>query len=314
MEKDIDTILFMWYTRFVNQIERCVDMGFEILTDSSCNLTDEQIKKYHLNIISLTYHIGDEAFHSYQKDVDTNLKSVYTRLRNKDHITTSLISYEDAYNAMDEILARGEDVLYLGFSSGISGSFQNACNVAADLREKYPERKLYCVDTLCASMGEGLLVHYVVQLKNTGADIETCRDWAEQNKLKVCHSFTVDDLFFLKRGGRIGATTAIFGSLLGIKPVMKVDNEGKLCVIAKARGRKASLDALVQSMKEKAVDPQKQTVFISHGDCLADAEYVRDQVMKLFGVKEVVINYVDAVIGAHSGPGTLALFFMGTER
>ena len=289
-------------------------MNFEIVTDSSCNLTDEQIEQYDLHIISLNYNIGDSVFYSYKKDKPTDLKSVYTSLRNKEKITTSLISYSEAVSVIEPLLSEGKDVLYIGFSSGISGSFQNVCNVAEDLREKYPNRKIYCVDSLCASMGEGLLVYYVLQMKNSGETIDICRDWAEQNKLKICHNFTVDDLFFLKRGGRIGATTALLGSLLGIKPVMKMDEDGKLCVVAKARGRKAALDALVDSMQEKAIEPEKQIVFISHGDCINDAEYVKTQVMSKLGVKEVVINYVDAVIGAHSGPGTLALFFMGNKR
>ena len=183
-----------------------------------------------------------------------------------------------------------------------------------ELREKYPERKLFVVDTLCASMGEGLLVWHAGQLKKQGKTIEEVRDWAEENKLHLCHQFTVDDLHFLKRGGRISATTAVVGTMLKIKPVLHVDDGGKLVNLGKARGRKASLKALVDRMEETAIDPAGQTVFISHGDCMEDAEYVAGLVKERMGVQDVRINYVGPVIGAHSGPGTLALFHLGSRR
>ena len=170
------------------------------------------------------------------------------------------------------------------------------------------------MDTLCASLGQGLLVWHAAQLKNQGKSIEEVRDWVEENKLHLCHQFTVDDLHFLKRGGRISATTAVVGTMLKIKPVLHVDDGGKLVNLGKARGRKASLKALVDRMEETAIDPAGQTVFISHGDCMEDAEYVAGLVKERMGVQDVRINYVGPVIGAHSGPGTLALFHLGSRR
>ena len=170
------------------------------------------------------------------------------------------------------------------------------------------------VDTLCASLGQGLLVWYAARQRDLGHSIEEVRNWVEEHKLNLCHQFTVDDLYFLKRGGRISAATAMVGSMLHIKPVLHVDGEGHLINIGKARGRQASLKALVDRMEETAIDPGSLTVFISHGDCLEDAQMVADMVKKRFGVQEVYINYVGPVIGAHSGPGTLALFYMGTDR
>mgnify|MGYP005880787359 CR=1 FL=1 len=211
-----------------------------------------------------------------------------------------LLAYQEGYRHFLCGMAQGCDLYF--------------CEAVLSLREKYPERKLFVVDTLCASMGEGLLVWHAGQLKKQGKTIEEVRDWAEENKLHLCHQFTVDDLHFLMRGGRISATTAAVGSMLKIKPVLHVNNEGKLVNIGKARGRKASLNTLVDRMEATAVNPGEQTVFISHGDSLEDAQYVARLVSERMGVKDIRINYVGPVIGAHSGPGTLALFYLGTER
>ena len=216
--------------------------------------------------------------------------------------------------ALEPLLQEGRDVLVLAFSSGLSATYSSSVIAVEDLREKYPDRKLYTVDTLCASLGQGLLVYLAAQQRAQGKSIEEVRDWAEANKLKLCHQFTVDDLHFLKRGGRISATTAVVGSMLKIKPVLHVDNEGHLINIGKARGRAASLKALVDKMEQTAIDPGDQTVFISHGDCLEDAQMVAQMVRDRFGVQNVYLNYVGPVIGAHSGPGTLALFYVGIER
>ena len=170
------------------------------------------------------------------------------------------------------------------------------------------------MDTLCASLGQGLLVYLAAQKRREGASLEEVCAFAEQTKHNLCHWFTVDDLFFLKRGGRIGAATAVVGSMLQIKPVLHVDEAGHLVNVSKARGRRGSLDALCQRMQETAIDPASQTIFISHGDCAEDAEYLASRIRETMGVKEVFISYVGPVIGAHSGPGTMALFFLGKER
>ena len=215
---------------------------------------------------------------------------------------------------MESYLSEGKDVLYLGFSSGLSGTYNAAFVAAQELAEKYPQRKVYTVDTLCASLGQGLFVYTAAKQRLDGKTIDEVYEWAKDNRLNLCHWFTVDDLFFLKRGGRVSAATAVMGTMLSIKPVLHVDFKGKLINVSKARGRKASVDELFENAKRTAIEPEKQTMFISHGDCLTDAEYLADRLKKELGVPEVVIGYVGPVIGAHAGPGVLALFFFGTER
>ena len=215
---------------------------------------------------------------------------------------------------MEGVLAAGEDVLVMAFSSGLSTTYQSAVIAAEELREKYPERKIFVVDTLSASMGQGLLVWYACRKRDEGMPLEELYAWAEDAKLHLCHWFTVDDLMYLKRGGRISAATAVVGTMLQIKPVLHMDDEGHLISMAKARGRKASIDALVRKVGELGQDYDNSTMFISHGDCLEDAEYLASQLREKCGAKEVIISYVGAVIGSHSGPGTVALFFLGKHR
>ena len=214
---------------------------------------------------------------------------------------------------MEPILQAGEDILYLGFSSALSSTYNAGALAAEQLAEKYPDRKILTVDTLSASMGQGLLVYLTVQQKRAGATIEEARDFAEKNKFHLCHWFTVDDLHHLRRGGRVSATSAVLGTVLNIKPVLHMDNEGRLIFMEKVRGRRASIKRMLEKMRETAIEPEKQIVFMSHGDCIEDAEYLAGRIREEWNV-EVVINYVGPVIGSHSGPGTLALFFLGTER
>jgi DegV family protein with EDD domain len=211
-------------------------------------------------------------------------------------------------------LKKGSDILYLAFSSALSGSYQGSVVAAGELMEKYPERRILCIDTRAASAGEGMLVYYAAQKKAEGMDMDSLAAWVESNKLKMCHWFTVDDLHTLRRGGRISAMSWAVGSMLNIKPVLHVDNEGHLISMGKTRGRAASLKALVDKMEELAIEPGSQTPFISHGDCLEDVQKVVDDIKARFGVKEVIINNVGPVIGAHAGAGVVALFFLGTQR
>lgn len=289
-------------------------MSYKIVTDSCANLTDEQIKEYDIEIIPLKYYVGDKEFTSYEKGKKSDYTEAYRLLREKENITTSLASKEDCDRVIPPILEGGEDVLVLAFSSGLSGTYQNICIAAEDYRERFPDRKIIVVDTLCAAMGQGLAVHYAVKLKNEGKTIEEVADWVEKNKLSICHIFTIDDLFFLKRGGRLSGSGAVVGTLLGIKPMLHTANDGKLYVTGKVRGRRATIDKLADSIEEKAIDIKNQDVFICHGDCLADAEALAEKVRKRYKVKNIVINTLDCVIGAHSGPGTLAIFFIGKER
>ena len=289
-------------------------MSYKIITDSCANLTDVQIKEYGVEILSLKYYVGDQGYDSYIKGEKIDYSEAYRILREKGKITTSLANRDDCDKTILPVLESGEDVLVLAFSSGLSGTYQNIINSAEDYKEMFPDRKIIVVDTLCASMGEGLLVHYAVKMKNEGKTMEEVAEWVEDNKLKLCHVFTLDDLFFLKRGGRLSGTSAIVGSLMGIKPLMHVANDGKLYVTGKARGRKAAINHLIDSVGEKGVDIQNQDIYIVHGDCEQEAKIIGEEVKKRYKVKNIVYNCLDPVIVSHSGPGTLAIFFLGKER
>lgn len=290
-------------------------MGYRIVTDSGCNLPEHMIDEFDLVIFPLTFMVEDTEYRSYLKGQVTDLSQFYRMMRDGEVITTSLPRLQEAEVLLREVLDAGEDVLYLGFSSGLSGTYEAIDLLMRGLQEEYPERTLESVDTLAASGGEGLLVWYASMMRREGADLSTVRDWVEENKLHLAHWFTVDDLMFLFRGGRVSRTSAWAGTLLSIKPVMHVDDEGHLIPLEKVRGRRKSLNALVDHMEQTANRPvEEQMVFITHGDCIEDAEYVAEQVRKRFGVESIMINYVDPVIGAHSGPGTMALFFLASER
>lgn len=292
-------------------------MDFEIVTDSCCNLVEDMIDDFGLHILPLTFMVDgeDAVYQSYLKGEKTDLKQFYTMMRDGKVFKTSLPNLVESEALFRSILDKGHDLIYLAFSSGLSGTFQALSLMCSQLQEEYPDRKIYAVDTLAASGGQGLLVWYAVQHARAGETIDQVRDWVEENKLHLAHWFTVDDLMFLFRGGRVSKTAAWAGTLLNIKPVLHVNDEGHLIPMEKVRGRKKSLNALVDHMEKSAIQPvSDQMVFITHGDCLEEAEYVAEKVKERFGVKEVVINYVDPVIGSHSGPGTMALFFLADQR
>ncbi len=289
-------------------------MSFVIVTDSSANLTDEIIEKYDLEILPLSYLVDGKEHVSYIKGERTDLEGFYKNMRDGAVVTTSCVNTETAKEFFEPYLKEGNDVLYIGFSSALSATYANAECAAAELRKTYPDRKFYTVDSLAASMGQGLLVTYALMEKEKGKTIEEVRDFTENLKLRVCHQFTVDDLMFLKRGGRVSGGAAVIGTILKIKPILHVDNKGRLIPKGKVIGRKASIKALFNKYVEKAYDKENQIVYISHGDCINDAEYLADMIKAQNPCKEIVINYIDQVIGAHSGPGTLALFFLGQER
>lgn len=287
---------------------------FAIVTDSSCDLSAEMADELELTVLPLSYSMGGKEYLNYLDGRDMSIQDFFARLRAGEPSSTAAVNVESFLGATEPLLQAGKDVLNIAFSSGLSNTFNAAQMACRELAEKYPERKIYCVDTLSASLGQGMLVYYAVQKKREGKSIEEVRDWLEQNKLHLCHWFTVDDLNHLKRGGRISAATALIGSMLNIKPVLHVDDEGHLVSMGKARGRRASLDALVDHMEQTVTDPQEQVVFLSHGDSRQDAEYVASEVKRRLGVKDVVINFVGPVVGSHSGPGTMALFFFGAKR
>ena len=291
-----------------------MERNYAVMTDSSADLTAGLVEQLGLDVIPLSVNVGQQSFMNYPDEREISSPDFYELLRKGANAQTSAVNVDTFLSAMSVHLKAGKDVLYLGFSSGLSSTYGASEIAAQELREAYPDRKILTVDTLCASLGQGLLVYLTMQKVLAGATIEEAAAYAEENRLHLCHWFTVDDLFFLKRGGRVSAATALVGSALGIKPVLHVDNEGHLINVSKARGRKNSILALVDRMEASAIEPQKQTVFISHGDCLADAEFLAAEVRKRFGISYITINFVGPVIGAHSGPGTLALFFLGTER
>ena len=286
-------------------------MSYRIVTDSCCDLPESMYAELGLSMIPLTLNFrGGE-----HTDLSEGfMKEMYAGLRAGEEASTAAVNPDGWANAMEPILEAGEDVLVLAFSSGLSTTYQSAVIAATELQEKYPERKIRVVDTLCASLGQGLLVWYAAKKRDNGMGLEELTVWCEEYKFKLCHWFTVDDLMFLKRGGRVSAATALVGTMLQIKPVMHVDNEGHLIKLGTARGRKASINALIAKMGETLLPGENDTVFICHGDCLEDAEYLAQKVKEKFGVKEVLIYYTGAVIGSHSGPGTLALFHLGEHR
>lgn len=285
---------------------------YVIITDSSSDLTPELVKETDVKTLALTFLLDGKSYKNTPDGSDISFESFYSMLRDKKDVKTSAVNQEAFRVLMKTELEEGHDILYIGFSSGLSATYNAGAVVARELAQQYPDRKIYTVDSLCASLGQGLLVYLAAMKKKTGTTIDELYDWCEKIKLNVCHQFTVDDLMFLKRGGRVSAVTAVAGTMLAIKPVLHVDNEGHLINVSKARGRKASIHALFDRMKATYSKEYKE-VFISHGDCKEDAEYLASLIKAEYGV-DCVIGYVGPVIGAHSGPGTLALFYIGSER
>ena len=287
---------------------------YRIITDSTTDLAPEMIRELGVQVAPLCYVMDGSTYHNIPGGGEMSDQAFYQKLREGTMPTTTQINSEEFVALFTPVLEAGEDILYIAFSSGLSGTCQSAHLAARELKDRFPERRVEVFDSLCASMGEGLLVYHAATRKNQGATMDEVLAWLKENVLHLCHWFTVDDLNHLKRGGRVSTATALVGTMLGIKPVLHVDDEGHLIPVSKVRGRKQSLDALVKKMEETAIDPQDQVIFISHGDCLEDAKYVAKQVKEKLGVKEVKINFIGPVIGAHSGPGTVALFFLGNPR
>lgn len=286
---------------------------YTIVTDSSCDLPAPLLEKMGIRVVPLAVNLDGKTYFNYPDGRAIGFEEYYAQLRSGKQATTSAVNMSLFRTVMEAELIAGHDVLYLGFSSGLSGTFNAGAMAARELQEEYPEFELITVDTLCACMGQGLLVYLAALEKAGGKSMHEVRDFVEAQKLHICHWYTVDDLQHLKRGGRIGGTTARLGTMLNIKPVMNMDNEGKLAAVSKARGRAAALRALVDKMGEQAIEPEKQTVFIAHADCYDDAHKVAEMIHERFGSKSL-INYIGPVIGAHAGPGTVALFFVGKER
>ena len=285
---------------------------YVIFTDSACDIPEEILREWGVEYRWLTYTFDGE-FKQYS-NYGLPYPEFYDRVRKGGVARTSAVNADAFLDGFESILQTGNDILYIGFSSGLSSTYDAACIAAKELLEKYPGRKIRCVDTRAASAGFGLLLYMAVEKKKEGASLEENEQYILDNRFHLCHWFTVEDLIYLKRGGRISATTAIVGNILSFKPVMHMDDSGHLINMFKVRGRKNSLIALADKYGELALDPSGGTVFISHGDCLDDAQKLADMLRERFGVKVAKIVYVGPVIGAHSGPGTIALFFLGRER
>lgn len=289
-------------------------MSYRITTDSTCDMPREYYQENDIPMVGLAYQMEGKEYREGSSGELPN-HEFYEQLRAGIQSSTMQVNAFEFKEFLEPLLQAGEDVLHLCFSSGLSGTYASAVQGAQDLREKYPDRTIVVVDSLAASMGEGLLLYYAVENRKAGMSLEENAKWLEDNKLHLCHWFTVDDLMHLHRGGRVSKASAIFGSLLGIKPVLHVDDEGHLILMSKSRGRQGSMEALVAKMKETATPAAAdQMVFISHGDCPEDAEKLRRMVEEATGAKRFMINSIGTVIGSHSGPGTLALFFLGSKR
>ena len=286
-------------------------MKYIISTDSTADLPVSYVKEHGIAIQFLSYAFGDTV---YGLDDQLDPHDFYERMRSGEMPTTNACIPDEVQRSFETYLKEGYDILHIGFSSGLSASYNNARIAANELAEQYPDRKIILVDSLCASLGQGLLVHYAVTMKESGKSLEEVASWLEENKLHLCHQFTVDDLFHLHRGGRVSKATAIIGTLINVKPVLHVDNEGHLTSVCNVRGRKKALLKLIEHMGEQMEGFQNDIIFISHGDCLEDAQFVADQIKARYGIENILIDYVSPTIGAHSGPGTVALFHLGNSR
>ena len=285
-------------------------MSYQIITDSCCDFTEAQCKAWDVISVPLTVTYNGENHENFSREED--VKAFYNELRSGVIATTAAVNPDGWAGAMEPALKAGKDVLILAFSSGLSTTYQSAVIAAKELQEVYPQRTIKVIDTLCAALGQGLLVWHATRKRDEGMSLEALAAWVEENKLNLCHWVTVDDLSHLKRGGRISATTAIVGTMLNIKPIIYVDNDGHLINTAKVRGRKTAMEYLVKKFQETGIE--QDTVFIAHGDCPEDAAALEALVREKTGVKNVITGYVGPVIGAHTGPGVLVLFFLGTHR
>ncbi len=286
--------------------------NYKIITDSACDLPKEMLQELDVTITPLQLLFRGENLPDSVED--SKIKEIYQGLRAGEPAKTSAVNPEGWASVIEPVLAAGQDALVLTFSSGLSTTYQSAVIAAQELQEQYPERKIKVVDTLAAALGQGLLVWYTCKKRDEGLPLEELAAWVEENRLNIAHWFTVDDLMYLKRGGRISAATALVGTMLQIKPILYVDREGHLINVAKARGRKASLEALLKKMVELGEGYENETVFLCHGDCIEDAQTLKSMILEKTGCRNVMIGNLGAVIGSHAGPGTVSLFFMGKER
>ena len=287
---------------------------YVIMTDSCCDLTDQMARELELEVLPLTMHMDGQDYPNDLAGTAISNQEFYKRIRAGKLATTSAVNVGQFQDAMRRVLESGRDIVCVCFSSALSTTYQSAVIAAEDLRAEFPEAEIHVVDSLSASLGQGLLLYLAVEQKRKGLTAAELAKWVEDNRLTVCHWFTVDDLNFLKRGGRVSATTALLGTMLSIKPIMHTSDEGKLVPVSKARGRKAAIAALLDKIEDLSIHPEKQTMFICHADCEEDAKAVAKTIQDRFGTPTVHINYIGPVIGSHTGPNTIGIFFVGTQR
>ena len=284
---------------------------YVITVNSTVDLPKEWLEERHIPVIPLKYTIDGETYKGME---GLSSKEFFQKLREGKMAVTSQVNPEEAKEALEAFLKEGKDILHLAFSSGLSGTYNSMRIAAEELEEEYPERKVIVIDTLCACLGEGLLLYYALKRKGEGKSIEEVAQWAEENKLHVCHNVAIDDLNHLQRGGRVSKTTAILGTMVQVKPIIHMDDKGLLQVIGKERGRKKALNKIVDMAVEQAKGWENDIIMITHGDCAEDAEYVAELVCKKMGIENILVNNIGEVIGSHTGPGVVAVFCMGSKR
>lgn len=284
---------------------------YVIVTDSGCDIKEELLRDWGVSMIPLTFQFAGED--TVYTDADVPAKEFYDRMREGGVAKTSAINPYTFEEYFAQILEQGKDVLYLAFSSGLSTTYNSSKMAAEELKERFPDQQVVTLDTFAASAGQGLIVYLVAQKQKEGATLEEAVAYAQSVAPKMCHWVTVDDLEYLKRGGRISPTVAFVGTVLGIKPIIHVDDEGHLVSVGKAKGRKAALNTLRKQLEETVID-KAAPVFISAADAIEDAELLKDMLESMSGVKVELITGIGPVIGSHAGPGTIALFFLGKER
>jgi len=287
---------------------------YMIVTDSTSDLPQQLAEDMELTILPLTFVVGEDSYHNYLDERELPIKTFYQRVAAGESVSTSQISTNEYLTAFRAILNQGKDIIYLGLSSGLSATMEGSLFARDQLQAEYPEAKVYCVDSLSASVGQGLLASLMVQQKKAGLDIDSLYEWAQANRTKVCHWFTVNDLMHLYRHGRCSGAAAFAGSLLHIQPVLHVDNEGRLIPMEKVRNAKKALEALVEKMAATVENPEEQVIFIAHGDNPEGAQYVEKLIRERWQVRDVVISYIGPVIGAHTSYGAVALVFLGSSR
>jgi len=288
--------------------------NYAIITDAASALTRELVAEWDIKVLPMTAYIGSREFKHDPYETEMTMTDFYVELKAGATSGTAAVNPGEWADSIEVELKKEKDVIAIAFSSALSSTYENCCMGAEDLREKYPERKIFVIDSKCADFGQAMYVWYGAKKRSQGASIEETVEYLEAIKLNICHWFTVDDLHHLRRGGRVSATTAVVGSALGIKPVLHVDDEGRLINVSKARGRKNSLLALTSMVGETAIEPETQTMFLSHANCLEDAQIVAEELKNKYKVPEVLITQTAPIAGAHSGPGTVALFFFGSKR